>query len=434
MEAMIVIVSVLLFLLLVGVPISFAMMAAGIAGLWMQRGWDGMMFLLGGSPYSTTAALALIVVPLFLFMGHMAFSAGLSDRAFEVARKWLGHITGGLGVATIASCASFATVSGSSIATAATVAKISIPQMLRYGYSPRLAGACSATGGTLGVLIPPSGILVVYSFVTNTSIPALFAAALIPGLLTALIYAALVYGLVVADPKMKQATKMAKPPLRERVVSLAKIWEVAILFGVVMGGMFFGIVTATEAAALGAGLALIFALTRGSGSRRSIVWKGLVSTGSTTSAIFLLLIGAALFGTAMSTTQVPQQLAMWLATLDVSKPVLTLLLLLPFLVLGCFIDGLSMITILMPILTPVLIRLGIDPIFFGILVVKAIEIGAITPPVGLNVFVVKSAVPEIKTSDVFRGVIPFIFAEILIVLLLISFPNLVVMPASILPF
>jgi len=425
MEAMLTIVLVLLILLGAGIPISFAMIAAGITGLWMQRGWDGMMFLLGGSPYGTTAALALIVVPLFLFMGHMAFAAGLSDRAFEVARKWLGHITGGLGVATIASCASFATVSGSSIATAATIAKISIPQMIRYGYSPRLAGACSATGGTLGVLIPPSGILVVYSFVTNTSIPALFAAALLPGLLTALAYAGLVYGLVLADPKMKKATKMPKVELRDRVVSLSNIWEVAILFIVVIGGMFFGLVTATEAAALGAGLALIFALTRGQGSRRSIVWDGLVNTGSTTSAIFLLLIGAALFGTAMSTTQVPQQLAIWLASLDVSRPVLTLLLLLPFFVLGCFIDGLSMITILMPILTPVLLMLGIDPVFFGILVVKAIEVGAITPPVGLNVFVVKSAVPEIKTSDVFRGVVPFIAVEVLIVLILISFPQLV---------
>jgi len=425
MEAMLTIVMVLLILLGAGIPISFAMIAAGITGLWMQRGWDGMMFLLGGSPYGTTAALALIVVPLFLFMGHMAFAAGLSDRAFEVARKWLGHITGGLGVATIASCASFATVSGSSIATAATIAKISIPQMIRYGYSPRLAGACSATGGTLGVLIPPSGILVVYSFVTNTSIPALFAAALLPGLLTALAYAGLVYGLVLADPKMKKATKMPKVELRDRVVSLSNIWEVAILFIVVIGGMFFGLVTATEAAALGAGLALLFALTRSHGSRRSIVWDGLVNTGSTTSAIFLLLIGAALFGTAMSTTQVPQQLAIWLASLDVSRPVLTLLLLLPFFVLGCFIDGLSMITILMPILTPVLLMLGIDPVFFGILVVKAIEVGAITPPVGLNVFVVKSAVPEIKTSDVFRGVVPFIAVEVLIVLILISFPQLV---------
>jgi len=267
--------------------------------------------------------------------------------------------------------------------------------------------------------------LVVYSFVTNTSIPALFAAALLPGLLTALAYAGLVYGLVLADPKMKKATKMPKVELRDRVVSLSNIWEVAVLFIVVIGGMFFGLVTATEAAALGAGLALLFALTRSHGSRRSIVWDGLVNTGSTTSAIFLLLIGAALFGTAMSTTQVPQQLAIWLASLDVSRPVLTLLLLLPFFVLGCFLDGLSIITILMPILTSVLLMLGIDPVFFGILVVKAIEVGAITPPVGLNVFVVKSAVPEIKTSDVFRGVVPFIAVEVLIVLILISFPQLV---------
>ena len=294
--------------------------------------------------------------------------------------------------------------------------------------------ACSATGGTLGVLIPPSGILVVYSFVTNTSIPRLFAAALVPGILTALIYMGLVYMLVRTDRQMRTSTKLPKVVVKERVRSLTQIWEVAVLFIVVMGGLFLGLVTATEAAALGAGMALIFAMTGGEGSRRSILWNGLVNTGNATSAIFLLLIGAALFGTAMSTTQVPQQLALWMASLGYSKAVLTCLLIVPFLVLGCFIDGLSMITIMMPILIPVLKQLDIDPIFFGILVVKATEIGAITPPVGLNVFVVKSVVPEVRTADAFLGVVPFVLAELVILVLLIAIPSIVIWPSTAVSF
>lgn len=423
MEVFSIITVLLIILLLIGVPISFSLMMAGIVGIFMQRGLAGTEFLFGAAPYTSTASFGLIIVPLFLFMGHMAFAAGISDRAFYVGRKWLGHVTGGLGMASIAACAAFATVCGSSIATAATVAKAAVPEMMRSGYTPRLATACAAAGGTLGVLIPPSGMLVIYAIVCNVSLPQLFAAAIVPGLLTAVAYAIAVYVTVKRDPQMHLATKLPREPWSERLASLKYFWEAAALFAIVMGTMFFGLATATEAAVLGAACSLLIAMRVKSGRGR-VIWEGLVATGVTTSSIFLLLIGASLFGTAMATTQVPQAAAAWLGTLDLPLPIMIAVLLLPFIVLGCFIDGYSMILLLMPILIPVLRETGINPILFGILVTKTTEIGAITPPVGLNVFVVQNVVPSVPVGEIFKGASMFIVVELVLIALLIAMPQI----------
>lgn len=416
-------VSLLLVLLAAGMPIGFALFGVGLLGIFLQRGWPTLEFLLSSFPYSSTAHLAFIVLPLFLFMGHMAFAAGVSGRAFRMATTLFGHVSGGLAIATIFACSAFAMVSGSSVATASIMARVAVPEMLARGYSQRLAAGCVAVGGTLGVLIPPSGILVIYSIATNVSLPDLFIAALIPGFATALAYAVAIYLMVRLNPRERSATTAARSSRGERIRALALGWEVILLFAIVMGTMYFGIATPTEAAAFGAAAALVFAITKG---RRSgqIVWRGLVETGVATSSIFLLVVGAGLFSTALATTQIPQQLAAWAGALDLPPQAMLFLLMIPFLILGCFVDAISMILLTMPILFPIVEQHGIDPVLFGILVTKTTEIGAITPPVGLNAFVVKNTVPELDLGQVFRGIVPFVFVELLLLALLILFPQI----------
>lgn len=421
-----VMIGLLVFLLAAGIPIAISLMAAGAFGLFWLRGFTGTEFLLEGFAYTSSANLALIVIPLFIFMGHLAFSAGLSDKAYAAAKAWLGHVAGGLPIATVFACAGFATVCGSSVATAATVARITIPEMLKVGYNQRIAGGCVAAAGTLGVLIPPSGILVIYSVATNVSIAQLFVAALIPGILTAVAYAVVIHFMVRLSPQA-ETTRMPKASWGERVRTTAQSWEVALLFLVVMGSLYMGIATATEAAAVGALLALIFALRRRKQTPGSIR-KGLVETGSATATIFLLIVGSALFSTALATTQVPTELARWVGSLELSPIMLLLMLLIPYLILGCFIDGISMIFLTMPIVFPMITEAGINPVVFGIIVTKMIEVGAITPPVGLNVYVVKGAVPELRLSEVFRGVMPFIGIELGLVVLFIFFPQIITWP------
>ncbi len=411
----------LLVLLLIGMPIAFALGLVGLVGLAAIRGLPSLGFLAGNFPYSATAELGLIIIPLFLFMGHLAFSAGLSSRAYAAARSWVGHVRGGLAMATVYGCAGFATVSGSSVATAATMARVAVPEMLEAGYSTRLAAGCVAAGGTLGVLIPPSGILVIYSIATGVSLSELLIAAIVPGILTALLYAAGIAIMVRVDPSLVPTQRPARATWRERARSLLGAWEAALLFFIVMGSIYLGFATPTEAAAVGAAVAMVIALFRTRGDRRAL-GKGLIETGATTASIFALIVGAGLFGLALATTQIPQDLAAWVGTLGLGPTSLLICLLLPYLLLGAFVDGLSMILLTMPVVYPIIQQAGIDPVLFGILVTKMTEIGAITPPVGLNVFVVQGAVPELSIGDAFRGAMPFVLIEGLIVLLLIAAP------------
>ncbi|MEZ5653928.1 MAG: TRAP transporter large permease [Burkholderiaceae bacterium] len=413
----------LLVLLFIGMPIAFSLGLIGLAGLAATRGLPSLTFLAGNFPYSATAELGLIIIPLFLFMGHLAFSAGLSSRAYTAARSWVGHVPGGLAMATVYGCAGFATVSGSSVATAATMAKVAVPEMLNAGYSARLAAGCVAAGGTLGVLIPPSGILVIYSIATGVSLSELLIAAVVPGVLTALLYALGIAVMVRRDPSLVPTQRPARASWRERTRSLLGAWEAGLLFLLVMGSIYLGVATPTEAAAVGAAVALLIAFARTRGDRGAL-GRGLIETGTTTASIFALIVGAGLFGLALATTQIPQDLAEWVGTLGLGPTTLLICLLLPYLVLGAFIDGLSMILLTMPVVYPIIEQAGIDPVLFGILVTKMTEIGAITPPVGLNVFVVQGAVPELNITDAFRGAAPFVVIEGVVVLLLIFVPIL----------
>ena len=411
-------------LLAAGIPVALTLMAVGVAGLFAIRGVAGTIFLLESVPYSSVANIALIVIPLFILMGHFAFSAGLSDKAYKAAKSWVGHIAGGLPIATVFACAGFATVSGSSVATAATISRVTVPEMLRVGYPQWLASGPVAIAGALGILIPPSGILIIYSIATNVSVADLFIGALLPGVLTALFYAGGIYFLVKRNPELVERTSMPKASWSERLKTTASSWEVLVLFFAVVGSIYAGIATATEAAGIGAGLALIFALCRKNREPGSI-WKGLVETGSSSASIFLLMIGSAVFSVALATTQVPTQLATYVLDLNLSPAALLLLLIIPYLVLGCLIDGISMIFITMPIVFPIIEASNINPVVFGIFVTKLVEIGAVTPPVGINVFVVHGSVPGLKLREIFRGVMPFILMELILIALLILFPGIV---------
>jgi len=422
-----IIIGALLVLLLLGMPIAFALMASGFLGIFIARGASGFEYVLATFPYSYVANFAWIVVPLFMFMSQMAFVTGMSRRAFEAANVMTSGLRGGLATASVFACAVFSTVSGSSIATASSIANVAIPEMRAAGYSNRLAAACVAAGGTLGVLIPPSSILVIYGLATGTSVVQLFVGALIPGILTALAY---VIGITVVgylSPRtVGGAARRSGVSMADRFKSLLMTWEAALLFVLVIGSIYLGVATPNEAAALGALVVVIMALFKP--RRLATIWEGLRQSGSVTCAVFGLIIGAGLFSMALTTSRLPVEIAQWTAGFNLPPQALVLLILLPFLFLGAFIDGFSMVLLTMPIVFPIIQHAGIDPILFGILVVKAVEIGLITPPVGLNVFVVKGAVPELPLRDVFIGCIPFVLMEIGLIVLFVMVPEIVLWP------
>lgn len=421
--------SGLFALLAMGVPIAYALTVVGLLSLVLTQGWSSADYLVGNFPYASTAEFAFVIIPLFLFMGEMAYMAGLSERAFKVARSWVGHISGGLPIAAVAACAGFSAVCGSSIVTAATIGRVSIPEMLKAGVSQRLAGGAVATSGALGALIPPSGILIVYSIATQVPILDLFATAIFPGILTAVVYAIGIYIWVKIDPAERKASSMIqRESWGQRLRALRNGWEIVLLFAVVMGSMLAGLATPTEAAAVGAVVASLIALFRGAtpGSFR----KGLAASGASSASVFLLIVGSGIFSLGFATTQVPQDLASMLTGLDVPPAVLIILLLIPFFFLGMFLDAISMILLTMPLVFPVVEQAGINPVLFGILVTKMAEISNITPPVGLNVFVLQGVAPELKLGEVFKGVGPFVLMEILLLALFIAFPEIVLFPLS----
>jgi C4-dicarboxylate transporter DctM subunit len=421
------IIGMLFLLLILGMPIAFALLTSGMAGVYLTRGPAGFEYVLATFPYSYVSNFAYVVVPLFLLMSHMAFATGLSARAFEAANKFTSGVKGGLAIATIFACAIFATVSGSSIATASAIAKVAIPEMRAAGYSDKLAAGCVAVGGTLGVLIPPSSILIIYGLATGTSIVQLFTGALVPGILTAIAYILGILLIGRLNPlAVGQQADQPRISMSERFKSLLMTWEALLLFLLVIGSIYLGIATPTEAAAVGAFAVTLMAMARR--NRFTILWQGLKESGGITSSVFALIIGAGLFSLALTTSQLPVQIAQWTSTLDVSVTLLLIMILLPFLVLGAFVDGISMILLMMPIVFPIIQHIDVHPVLFGILVVKVVEIGLITPPVGLNVLVVKGSVRDLDLKDVFIGCVPFLVIELIIIALLISFPQLVLWP------
>jgi tripartite ATP-independent transporter DctM subunit len=412
-------VIVLLVLLFSRMHIAFAMGIVGFAGICVITDIQSGLALLDTIPYRMSSGYTLSTLPLFILMGQFAWKAGMSEELYETMRIWLGRLPGGLAIATIGGCAGFAATSGSSLATAATMATVSLPQMRKYGYNLALATGCIASGGTLGILIPPSIGFILYGIITEVSIGKLFIAGILPGILLTLLFMLTIFIITRMDPK--SAPRAAPSSMHQKIVSLKSVWPIAILFILVIGGIYGGWFTSTEAGAIGASGALVIGLARRRISRKSFV-EATLETGKVTAMIFIVIIGASILSTFFAASDIPSHLANAVAGLAVPPTVILTIILVFYIFLGALMDIVSGLVLTMPIVYPVMLDLGYDPIWFGVIFVLMFEIGVITPPVGINVFVIKGVVNDIPLATIFRGIVPFFLAMLVCVIVLILFP------------
>ena len=411
---------VLFVLMLLRVPVGIAMGLVGIIGFgYLNQDWGSAMSLLAQSPIRTVADVQFAVIPLFLLMGAFASASGMSRELFRASNAFVGHFKGGLGIATIAACGGFAAICGSSVATAATFSSVAYPEMRRYGYPQSFSTGVIAAGGSLGIMIPPSTVLAVYGLITEQDIGKLFIAGILPGILAVSMYIFTINLIGMVRPGFLPAGE--RQTLRERLASLRDIWAVVLLFLFIIGGLYGGLFTATEAGGMGAAGAFIIGVLRRKLSRSQFM-QCLVESLRTTAAVFTILIGALLFGYFLTITQTPQALTSWLTGLGLGPYGVLALILLMYLLLGCIMDAMAMIILTVPIVFPLILQLGFDPIWFGVIVVVTVELGLIHPPVGMNVFVIKSVVRDVKLSTIFLGVAPFVVTDIVRLVLLVAFP------------
>lgn len=411
-----------IFLLaLMRVPLALAMGVAGFIGLGLTRGWDPAVASTVLVIHETGFAYTLSVIPLFILMGNFVARAGLAGELFDAAYVFIGHIRGGLAHATIAACAGFGSICGSSIATAATMSKVAYPSMKRLGYDDRLSTGVMAAGGTLGIMLPPSTIMVIYGIVTETHIGKLFAAGLIPGLLTAAFLMVAVAIIGTRHPESARAGQRSSWPERWR--ALRGVWGVALLVVIVLGGIYGGFFTATEGAGFGAASAFFFALLR-----RRLTWGVLLDvlteSARTTAMLFALLIGASIFSNFVNFTTLPNDLRDWITGLGLSPIMVIVAMIAIYVLLGTVMEELTMVLLTIPLFFPIVLNLGFDPVWFGVLIVMIVQIGLISPPVGMNLFVLNALLPNVRLTDIFRGCIPFVLIMVLMLGLLIAFPSL----------
>ncbi|MDX5361464.1 MAG: TRAP transporter large permease [Alphaproteobacteria bacterium] len=409
-------------LFLMGVPVAFTLGISGAVGLWLVGGEGALMGLMATAPYRTTASWLLTAIPLFVLMAELLASSRITTLLFNTANKWVAHFPGGLAIAGIFTAAGLGAVSGSSTASTAAMSQSVTPELIRHGYSPRLAVGTIASAGTLAVMIPPSIILVIYGILTESSIGLLFVAGIVPGLLSVLFYVATVVIYVKRNPG--EAPPAQRYGWGERIAGLKDIWPMMILFVLVIGGLYTGIVTVTESAGIGAFGALLLAIWFQRGRSFAALWEALRRTVATVAMIFAIVIGAHIFGYFMTLTGAPQHLLHLVDTLDMEPWTIILILLVIYVILGCFMDQLAILVLTVPIVLPMVERLGYDAIWFGIILVKTVEIGLMTPPLGMNCFVA-SAISRLSIGEVFRGTIPFVIAELVILTLLATVPGLV---------
>lgn len=412
-----------LLLVAYGVPLAISVGSIGVVGFLILNGWSSTVFVFSSTLYDSIASYNLSVVPLFLMMGTFSARTGLSASLFNAVNSFVGHFRGGLAIASIGACAGFGAICGSSLATTATMTKVAFPEMRKRGYDDGLAAGSIAAGGTLGVLIPPSIILVIYALLTETSIGKLFLAALLPGILGTVLYALGVVFQTSRNPDM--APLAPRTAWRDRARALVDVWPVLALFCLVMGGIYFGFFSPTEAAAVGASGALLVAFLRGTLSR-NVFSESMSETIELTGMIFMVLIGATVFNAFIETTQLPTYLIASIESLSLPPLGVLGIIILFYIALGCLMDGMSMILLTVPIVFPVIVTLGFDPIWFGVLVVTITEISLITPPIGMNLFIIKGVVgDDLPTAKIMRGVVPFIVSDIVRIILLIAFPIIV---------
>jgi C4-dicarboxylate transporter, DctM subunit len=408
-------------LMLLRVPVGMAMGLVGVTGFGFLVGGEPALKLVGQTSMRTVTDYTFGIIPMFLLMGAFVSNSGMSRELFRAANSFVGHFRGGLGIATIAACGGFAAISGSSVATAATFSTVAYPEMRRYGYPQSFATGTIAAGGTLGAMLPPSTVLAVYGLITEQDIGQLFIAGIVPGLIAGSMYMITIVLIGLVRPSYLPAGERSS--WTQRLQSLRDVWATLLLFAFVIGGLYGGLFTPTEAGGMGAGGAFIIGIARGRLSRTDIR-RSLLQATRTAAAVFTVLIGALLFGYFLTVTQTPQKVTAFLTGLGVGRYGVLALIMLMYLVLGCLMDALAMIILTIPIIFPVIKQLGFDPIWFGVIIVMTVELGLIHPPVGMNMFVIKSVVEDVKISTIFYGVIPFILTDLVRLVLLISFPIL----------
>jgi C4-dicarboxylate transporter, DctM subunit len=408
--------------LFAGVPIAFALFLVGFAGSGMVLGWPAALAMLGQVTFDTVRNYNLATLPLFILMGNLVAQARLSNELYQAAYAFLGHRRGGLAMTTILACGGFSAVCGSSMATASTMSRVAMPSMRAYGYSDRLAAASIAAGGTLGILIPPSVIMVIYGIMTNTNIGALFIAGVIPGAMGVLGYLAAVRWSVWRNPASGRAGE--RTGARERWEALRKVWAIGALFLVVLGGIYLGVFTPIEAAGVGAFGAFLFALFRGSLTLRRL--RDVFAESMRTSAIMLfVLIGAVVYNNFLDLSGFTKLLQSWVTAFGLHPLAVIAMIIAVYLVLGCMLESLSMVLLTVPVFFPIVTALGYDPVWFGIVVVVVTEISLITPPVGFNVFMLNSMLPDVPVGTIFRGLVPFLVADVARLVLFLSVPAIV---------
>ena len=408
--------------LALGLPIGVGMLLVGFGGLWYLISEGAAIVKLEIIPFEVIANWSLATLPLFLLMAHVIFASGLSRDLYGVAAKWLGHQRGGIAMATVGGCAGFSAVSASSLATAVTMGLVALPEMKKYNYDPALSTGCVAAGGTMGQLIPPSAGLITYGIITETSIGRLFAGGLIPGILEAIFYIATIYILCLWKPSL--GPRGPSYSLKEKLRSFANCGEIIGLIILVLGGIVLGWFSPTEAGAIGAAGAIIFSLFR-----RRLNWakfkNALIETMKTTGMLYGILIGAFLFKYFMAVTTIPFVLADFVGGLPLPPLAIMVLIMLVYVILGCVMDALTMILLTIPIFFPLVLSLGFDAIWFGIIIVRMTEIGLITPPIGMNVYAISGIAPDVPLTTIFKGVIPFLIADFFHVMLLLFVPLIV---------
>jgi C4-dicarboxylate transporter, DctM subunit len=405
-------------LIFLRVPIAIALGIVGFGGFWLLNGQTPAMSMVAITTTGSTMSYYLAVVPLFVLMGNLVAGAGISAELYRAAQVFIGHRKGGLAIATVVSCGGFAAVCGSSIATAVTMGRVSIPSMRSYGYSDRLATATVAAGGTLGILIPPSIIMVVYGIATETHIGKLFAAGLVPGIIGVIGYSLAVRWVVWRDPK--SAPQAERSSRAERIDAIRRVWTVAALFMLVLGGIYGGWFTATEAGGIGAAGALAFALFRRvSLSELYAIFRDSVQT---TAILFVLIIGATIFSEFVNYTGAHRNILVLVSDGALSPLMIMMVIILTYILLGCVLDSLAMMLLTLPMFFPIVMGLGYDPVWFGILVVMLVELGLITPPIGMNLFILRSIVPDVSLATIIRGIVPFVVSDLFRIVLIFAFP------------
>jgi len=410
-----------LLLLTIGVPVGFSLLIGGFTGIIFAAGFDVALNMLMLVPFSTTAKYSMVVLPLFVLMGEFASCGGLSREAYNFMHKALGHMPGGVTMASIAGCAAFAAVCGSSMATAVTMGTVALPEMIRYKTDKALATGALAAGGTIGILIPPSIGFIVYAIITENSIGKLFIAGLIPGILMSLLFMLTIFLMTRFNPSLSPPAPRAK---RQEILRASiKSWGIIFLFVTVIGGIYLGIFTPSEAAGIGACGAFLLSLFKGKLTWQSF-WIATLNAGKTTGMIFVIIIGAFMFGYFLTVTELPAMLSDFIIGLPFDRFFILIIILFFYIFLGCIMDIIAGMLTTMPIIYPVVQTLGFDPIWFGVIAVIVMEMGMITPPVGLNVFAIAGTADNIPVGTIFRGILPFLIAMFVCLIILMLFPQI----------